>query len=800
MIVGREWGRNRLLVAVILMLVVGAVGCVWWVHSLPSSQRAGAIQLGGFVLALVTGLVTAVGWLWRARHLGGLRPVDTLGDLLAQAVYGQWRKAATERVLVIPAPIPIHWSLSSLPVAGELTAALDGPFRPLPGLAAVVEEQLRAGGGRRELFEVYAGLGSGRIVVVGSPGSGKSGSAVLLLLDALDDRERANDTARGRVPVPVLFTAHDWDPNGSSVQDWLCDRLAETYPLFQHRSGQAEAATLVGAPDKVALILDGLDEMDEALRPAALRALSDAPFRVVLLTRSHEMIQVTRSGWFIGAAVVHLDAITGCQAADYLQRATLGPPPSGWSQLLTHLREQLNSVLTRALSTPLTLTLIRDTYRAGDDVSELLDASRYRTVEHIEQHLIARVLPEAYTPRPGRPPPRYNAVQATQTLAFIAQQMNQCHTRDFAWWHISRSAPATPRILASILAGGLLGVLASWLMACLVHGFGYNLFNLGFGLGLGTLFGLAHGKGGGEPKRIRSWRAVSFRSLLLGGFVYGLVFSTMAYFIVLMMRVTYLLTFGPQSELPIIMAGFIIGLIAAFPLGLKHEPTGGVIAGQSISPGTLKNWRTEGVIALVAGLVVGLLIGLGVGRRDGLTVGLLDGLMFGPVCGLLMAAAYGTTRRLTIRSVVEGESRPLGPRESWRNDRALGVVAGLMVGLATTTGYWLYVIVVHLMKSLRGGAPPRMELLQGLTNGIVFGLVMLFVFGITSSVTWPTTMAWLQLQRSCHIPVIALMPFLEDARERGVLRTIGAAYQFRHAMLQDRLADQAPAFDVGEGA
>jgi hypothetical protein len=32
------------------------------------------------------------------------------------------------------------------------------------------------------------------------------------------------------------------------------------------------------------------------------------------------------------------------------------------------------------------------------------------------------------------------------------------------------------------------------------------------------------------------------------------------------------------------------------------------------------------------------------------------------------------------------------------------------------------------------------------------------------------------------------MRFLEDARERNVLRTVGSVYQFRHARLQDRLA------------
>jgi hypothetical protein len=34
------------------------------------------------------------------------------------------------------------------------------------------------------------------------------------------------------------------------------------------------------------------------------------------------------------------------------------------------------------------------------------------------------------------------------------------------------------------------------------------------------------------------------------------------------------------------------------------------------------------------------------------------------------------------------------------------------------------------------------------------------------------------------------MRFLDDARERGVLRTVGPLYQFRHSRLQDRLAEQ----------
>ncbi|MGH3996165.1 MAG: hypothetical protein ACRDTJ_01720, partial [Pseudonocardiaceae bacterium] len=149
--------------------------------------------------------------------------------------------------------------------------------------------------------------------------------------------------------------------------------------------------------------------------------------------------------------------VTGSEAADYLQRARTGPTPSGWAQLLRELREHPDSVLTRTLTNPLALTLVRDTYRAADDLSALLDTTPYRSREDIEQHLIARVLPDAYTPRPGRPPPRYSLTQAEQALAFIAGQMKQDHTRDLAWWRIPRWSPAAPRILASMLACGLLG-------------------------------------------------------------------------------------------------------------------------------------------------------------------------------------------------------------------------------------------------------------------------------------------------------------------------------------------------------
>ena len=57
---------------------------------------------------------------------------------------------------------------------------------------------------------------------------------------------------------------------------------------------------------------------------------------------------------------------------------------------------------------------------------------------------------------------------------------------------------------------------------------------------------------------------------------------------------------------------------------------------------------------------------------------------------------------------------------------------------------------------------------------------------------------WLAHRR--HTP-LHLMTFLQDAHKLGVLRQVGPSYQFRHALLQERLAQRAvPAQYRGQDA
>lgn len=601
-----RWTRDRAPFIAGIVLVSSALAWIVWAYHLPAAQRSDALIIPAFVVGLAGVLVGAIPLLESLGRRPSARSVDALATLLAEAVDGQWRQEAIERRLVTPAPIPFRWSLSDLAMMGSVAVgAPESPpaFPPLPQRARIIEADLRTGGGRAELYRVYAGLGSGRVVVVGAPGAGKSGTAILLLLDALTQRDRLDDTERARVPVPVLLTARGWDPNTRSVRDWLGDQLTVTYPsLFGYRGGRAEAAALVAARDKVALILDGFDEMDAALRPAALQALSDAPFRVVVLTRSQEIVQAASRTWLVEAVVVRLCGVTVPDAADYLHRAHTGPSPEGWTELLTHLREHPDGVLARGLSTPLTLTLLRDTYQTGDDVRELLDPTRYRTPEAIEQHLLARVLRAAYTPRPGRPPSPYTEQQARQTLSVIARKMGK--DRDLAWWRISRWASAVPRIIAAVLVFGLgLGIALGrgrefWSavgLACEIAAVPAAVLAVGRVRRRGSVQ---------EPTRfkIANWGAIP-RQAFMGALKFGLGGSLIGG---LVAGLIFLFTGKPGGGLLSVFvlgaSGVLGGLVRGF-VGALTEP--GVAPGLPMGPHQV--WRNDQVALLVPTLVFGIL-------------------------------------------------------------------------------------------------------------------------------------------------------------------------------------------------
>jgi hypothetical protein len=592
-------------------------------------------SLRAFAVPLVALALGWIAWLWRARQQKGLLgargpDLSDRADVLAEAVRTQWEQAAGERGLLAPEPIPVRWARPVLPLAGPAAAAVAARrFDPLPGLSFATSIQSDTGQ-ISELHALYGGLGSGRLIIAGAPGAGKSGTAVLLVLAALRYRDQATEADRQKIPVPVLFTAHDWS---EPVQDWLAGKMRQTYSLFVGTAGAADAAALVAA-GKVSLILDGLDEMAEELRPAALQALSQSPFRVIVLSRTAEMASAaSRDGLLEGAAAIELCPIDPGTAASYLSRTQLDPPPPGWRDLIDRILSPHTS-LAEALNNPLALTLVKDTYRAGEDIRELLDfcdtaqqhAHGSDLALDITDHLLDRVIPVAYTPRPGRKPPAYDLQTAQNALAHIAARMNQEESRDLQWWNLPEWTPAAPRKLTIAAVYGF------------VVGLGFGLvLGFRFGVGLGLVAGLACGAiagfGGGltndrgYPMKLGKLqsRALFRKNNLVVGLVVGLGAG-------LVVGLGAGAGFGLGLWLVIFVGA---GIMSALDNNVFNDPNDT----SSISP--ISSWRNNAHYALVVALVAGLAFGATGGLMGGLIGGVGVGVGLGLVAGIGFGIVYG---------------------------------------------------------------------------------------------------------------------------------------------------------------
>lgn len=450
------------------LVIAGAVWVLIDVARFGQVARDDASTYGAFAVAVVGLAIPPLNaLLGKAKTTAG-PDLDKLADQLAVVIGDQWERAARDRRLVDPPPLPIRWSRSSASVAGRVAdATRPGPssLDPLPGIDPVNAAQLRHGT-HRMLHKIYGGLASGRLILVGGPGTGKSAAAILLLLTALRHRKQCEPSERTRIPVPILFTLQGWNPDTTSLREWVTGKLISEIPLLAQGNNRNHVCELL-RPERIALFLDGLDEIPERLRAPALYALStQANFRIVLLTRTAELIEAAQHHTLIGAIALELQPVSHADAADYLTRRLTEPAPRPWLNLITELTERPDSTLALTLNNPLTVTLLRDIYpstRLSDslvgDVDELLDIERFPDPKKITDHLLDHTITVAYTPQPGQPKPRYTPKAAHRTLAFIAEHLRDENTRDLAWWTIPDWIPTLPLVLTSSLLGLIWGAL-----------------------------------------------------------------------------------------------------------------------------------------------------------------------------------------------------------------------------------------------------------------------------------------------------------------------------------------------------
>ncbi|MFJ9516683.1 helix-turn-helix domain-containing protein [Kitasatospora sp. NPDC101801] len=662
---------------------------------------------------------------------------------LAREVRRRWQREEEHRRVQDPFPLPVRWRTAP----PDLTDHEENIQR-LPAGAGAGAPRMDLTGDLRGVAEVYRGVPSGRMVILGRAGSGKSILTIRFLLDQLAAPAPADR-------VPVIFSIGSWDPTADGLRDWLVDRLLRDHPYLTRRvpSGSTLAAALVDA-DLVLPVLDGFDEIAEGLRKEALEALNGVSMPLVLTSRRDEFADAVSAARapLLWAAGVELTDLTLDDLAAYLPRTArpaahgTGGPGAVWDLVLKELRSGTSrgSVnLARVLSTPLMVVLARTMYSETPelDPAELLDTARFPTAHALEQHLLAGFVPSVYRRRaPDRAdrgrPRNWDPARAERWLGYLAHHMARAdrEQQDLAWWRIGDSLGRSTRLLAVVLVSGLCVAVSGWvvgLFAYQVTSGDMLLVGALMGPTAGLAFGAVHlvigrfGHRAFEPTQVR---------LRMPGAGNGIGRRPLR-------------TFAARFT-TVLLGGFVIGVGCACALTLDRVFFIELPVTAELVEGTLINMLAFGMIfGSSAGLVFGLLAALEAP---------LD-IASAATPGSLLSSNRATVRRQTL----------------------------VLAPLLTLTVAFGGRIVVSLLQPLVG------PLNWGLDDGLFIGAVGGLGGALSYALSFTAWGQWVTLSR-IWLPLTGRLPwdtaaFLEDAYRRGVLRQTGAVYQFRHIRLQHHL-------------
>ncbi|MEK2473859.1 NACHT domain-containing protein [Streptomyces noursei] len=676
-------------------------------------------------------------------------PADTaqLADDLAVTVREQWQEEITARNLRDPQVIPLSWSATNRPVAAppaSLVGSVAGRVLRL-SLDGRLEGGFDAAAAR--LAEGYRRLDSGRLVILGEPGAGKTVLAAMLTLGLLAER------ASG-APVPVLLQVSGWDPVSVSLNDWMVAALAQAY-----YGGREDVPRRLLAHRRLLAVLDGLDEMPEASRRSAVRAIIEAfgeERGVVLTCRSVEYQDVVEGGSPVlrRAPVVEVAPVSVADGIAYLS-AVSWPEGVTWEPVYERLRTDPDGPLATALSTPLALSLARTVYsNTGHDPADLL---AFEAAHAVEDHLIDHLVIAAYAPSPGSCGQQADgawlgkAERAERYLTFLATYLHRQRERDLHWWVMNdRLLPRSAGLVVGIVV--TLTIMAAAAMVIVAQG--KEIFG-----GSGVLLCV----GGGVLAAI-TWYAAPHR---------------------------------PPGRLSFTRRGSLGRLRTGFTAGMKLSailacPVVVTVTGQIAfsAEGWISSERLRYIMFLAAVVGVGL-----------------------AVC--LTVAVHAWLDAPPERSTGAG---PLG---LLRQDRASSVVgalaAGVALGLAVTPLLALaqaavsmaVLYVTHTSFGLPAGAFEQLPTMNDAYPSTLVGhprdlsdsAEIFLMYAASIAVLTVLTRAWLRfLLLRLFLAVRGKLPwrlmrFLADMRERQLLRQSAGAYQFRHIRLQERLASRSLAQD-----
>lgn len=405
------------------------------------------------LISLLLGLPSLVAILLaRHRTRASVVHVDKLeaaADQLAESMRARWVAEAAARGITLPAPVEVDWELDDVDLVGDAGVRVPGATpEAIPG-APHGERTLVRGGVTRLHDDLYVGSRHGRLVLLGPGGCGKTGALLLLLLAALAHRRGVGDDLRGRVPVPVWGSLGLWDVERTDFLPWVAATLERDHPYLAAEEFGPGAVLSLLRSGRVALFLDGLDELAADHRVRALQKVEREAggLRIVLTSRTDEYLDARTDGRWNNAVDVRLRPVGPEAAASYLLADQPAERRAAWREVADTLVAAPEGVAARVLRDPLRLSLARDAYRGADPQP----LTTFTDAEALDAHLLERFVATTYS-RPGDD-------ASVQVLAWIALRLGP-EQRDLAWWSI----PAWVGRSRLAVAAGAAAALVAWVL------------------------------------------------------------------------------------------------------------------------------------------------------------------------------------------------------------------------------------------------------------------------------------------------------------------------------------------------
>ncbi len=299
------------------------------------------------------------------------------------------------------------------------------------------------------------------LLILGEPGSGKTVTLMILARDLISRAEHDH-----LQPVPVILNLVSWAEGRPTLDKWVVEELASKYQIPRKLGANWLQR------DELTLLLDGLDEVPDRLRPHCIKAINN--FRetrglsgIVVCSRSEEYRTAAVLLKFGGAIL--LESLSPDQIDAFLAKR---------SSRLTSLRAAVKGDpnLGEMARSPLMLSIMSQAYSHSRDEPNVILTSQIdptgRSLDFWRRHLFETYVENMLHRRATAD--HYSSDEMKGWLAWLARNMFDQNRSQFLLeqlqpsWLINRRWRWTYMMLTGLILGSIGGIIM-WLFLQLLR-------------------------------------------------------------------------------------------------------------------------------------------------------------------------------------------------------------------------------------------------------------------------------------------------------------------------------------------